>query len=208
MAKEATAKQIAFADKISNKLKIEKPKTEFEAVKEFIDKYKDVYLSGFAKKEESENTIEPIEAEKEAPKEEPPTEPKIEEPKEYEIAVEHTYEQVEKDLYRIRRRIANLEQREKARLERRNKTEQGQVELAYMLFVWWQGCVYEDWQSDMSVEEQCKRFKRFLNDDTKYKDDDNFNKYRALFNGEGMAQRKQMMYELIKQKAVNNDKLN
>lgn len=194
MAKEATAKQIAFAEKISNKLKIEKPKTEFEAVKEFIDKYKDAYLSGFAKKEESE---------KEAPAEEPLTEPK-----EYEIAVEHTYEQVDKDLYRIRKRIADREQREKQEQAKYYKTEQGQVELAYMLFVWWQGCVYEDWQSDMSVEEQCKRFKRFLNDDTKYKDDDNFNKYRALFNGEGMAQRKQMMYELIKQKAVNNDKLN
>ena len=194
MAKEATAKQIAFAEKISNKLKIEKPKTEFEAVKEFIDKYKDAYLSGFAKKEESE---------KEAPAEEPLTEPK-----EYEIAVEHTYEQVDKDLYRIRKRIADREQREKQEQAKYYKTEQGQVELAYIFFSWWQGCVYEDWQSDMSVEEQCKRFKRFLNDDTKYKDDDNFNKYRALFNGEGMAQRKQMMYELIKQKAVNNDKLN
>ena len=118
------------------------------------------------------------------------------------MAVENTYEQVEKDLYRIRKQIADSEQREKKRLERRNKTEQGQVELAYMLFVWWQGCVYEDWQSDMGVEEQCKRFKRFLNDDTKYKDDDTFNKYRALFNRDGMAQRKQMMYELIKQKAV------
>ena len=194
MAKEATAKQIAFAEKISNKLKIEKPKTEFEAVKEFIDKYKDAYLSGFAKKEESE---------KEAPAEEPLTEPK-----EYEIAVEHTYEQVDKDLYRIRKRIADREQREKQEQAKYYKTEQGQVELAYMLFVWWQGCVYEDWQSDMSVEEQCKRFKRFLNDDTSYADDEHFNKYRALFNGEGMAQRKQMMYELIKQKAVNNDKLN
>ena len=194
MAKEATAKQIAFAEKISNKLKIEKPKTEFEAVKEFIDKYKDAYLSGFAKKEESE---------KEAPAEEPLTEPK-----ECEIAVEHTYEQVDKDLYRIRKRIADREQREKQEQAKYYKTEQGQVELAYIFFSWWQGCVYEDWQSDMSVEEQCKRFKRFLNDDTKYKDDDNFNKYRALFNGEGMAQRKQMMYELIKQKAVNNDKLN
>jgi len=200
---EATAKQIAFADKISNKLKIEKPKTEFEAVKEFIDKYKDVYLSGFAKKEESEKTIEPIEAEKEAPKEEPPNEPKIEEPREYEIAVEHIYEQVEKDLYRMRKRIADREQREKQKQAKYYKTEQGQVELAYMFFSWWQGCIYPNWYDDMTVAEQSKRFKRFLNDDTSYADDEHFNKYRALFHGEGMAQRKQMMYELIKQKAVS-----
>lgn len=117
--------------------------------------------------------------------------------------VENTYEQVDKDLYRMRKRIADREQKEKQELAKYYKTEQGQVEFAYIFFRWWQGCIYPYWYDDMSVAEQCKRFKRFLNDDTKYKDDDNFNKYRALFNGEGMVQRKQMMYELIKQKAVS-----